>query len=113
MVSATALAKTEAPDDDERERRYRVIRVGDAAHSGIGNTVIASIVVKAREIVVETNPCKRADVLRDRIQAAFADIMYFPKREQESVEDAMAKDVGSARNAPSLPEGPEVDANAG
>jgi hypothetical protein len=53
MVSATALAKTEAPDDDERERRYRVIRVGDAAHSGIGNTVIASIVVKAREIVVE------------------------------------------------------------
>ena len=104
------LPDVEAPDDDERERRYRVIRVGDAAHSGIGNTVVASIVVKAREVVVETNSCKRADGLRDRIQAAFADIIHFQKRNQQSVEEAMAKGERDKRNAPPLPEGPEVNA---
>ena len=60
------LPDVEVPDDDERERRYRVTRAS-GERLGMGNTIIASIVVKARKVVVEANSHKRADGLRDRL----------------------------------------------
>jgi hypothetical protein len=108
----TELAKlpdVEAPEDDEPERRYRVIRAS-GEQSRMGNTVMASIVVKPRTVVVEANSYNRADGLRNRLQAAFGDILRFDHRQQKSVEEAMAKGAGSARNAPPQPVGPEVDA---
>jgi len=62
------MPDVEAPEPGEREQRYMVMRDhgGDAA---MPSTLIASIVVKAREIVVETNSRDRADRLRERSAA--------------------------------------------
>src|SRR5208283_3049946 len=84
------MPDVDAPEPGERERRYLVMRDhgGDIA---MASTLIGSIVVKAREIVVETNSRDRADRLRERIETAFGDLVHFGRRQERSVGEAMAE----------------------
>ena len=102
------MPDVDAPEPGERERRYLVMRDhgGDIA---MASTLIGSIVVKAREIVVETNSRGRADRLRERIETAFGDLVHFGRRQERSVGEAMAEMAKSAGNVQPALEGPEID----
>jgi len=103
------MPDVEAPEPGEREQRYMVMRDhgGDAA---MPSTLIASIVVKAREIVVETNSRDRADRLRERMETTFGDLVHFGRRQERSVGEVMAEKAGSLDKAQPALEGPEIEA---
>jgi SEC-C motif len=107
------FADVEAPDPDASERRYTLIRDDDpnaAPNAAMKNTILATIVVKARGVVVETNSRERADEQRALIKKAFGPIVKFSKREEASVDDLLEKGPIPGRKAPRPPTGPEVDA---
>lgn len=105
----TKMPDVQTPDLDEKQRRYTVTQE-DVQNPATGPTIIATIVVKAREVVVETNSRERADRLRARMEAAFGDCLRFSKRQEESVDEMMAKKPSRARKAKPPLQGPEIDA---
>jgi hypothetical protein len=103
------MPDVQAPEPGEREHRYTVIQ--ETTRSGaMESTIVASVVVKARSLVVEANSRERADVLRRRLEAAFGDIVRFAEREEELLRESLARSPrGEKKPTPAL-EGPEVDA---
>ena len=103
------MPDVQVPAPGDRERRYAVVRDlgGDMA---MASKLIGTIVVKAREIVVETNSRDRADGLRERIETTFGDLVHFGRRQERSVGEAMAEMAGHAGQALPALEGPEIDA---
>jgi hypothetical protein len=102
------MPDVQPPEPGKKERRYTVMH--EDRNRRTGQTLIASIVVKAREVVVETNSRERADQLRARMEATFGDCLRFGKREQESADDMMAKMPARARKVRPPLQGPEIDA---
>jgi hypothetical protein len=110
LVGKEGRAKVEAklaklpdvllPEPGQRKRCYRIARGG--ADEG---TIIATIVVKARELVVETNSHQRADLLRGRMESLCGDWVRFQSREE-----ALDEEGGKPKRAKPPLEGPEVDA---
>ena len=91
-----------------RQQRYTFLRQ-DADHGTMGDAVVASVVVKAREVVVEANSHKRADGLRRDLEKQFGPIVQFTRRQETAVAEAMAKKGPVGRKAPTPLEGPVVD----
>jgi len=96
------------PEPGKKERHYTVMH--EDRNRRTGQTLIASIVVKAREVVVEINSRERADQLRARMESEFGNCLRFGKRQEESADDMMAKMPARARKARPPLEGPEIDA---
>ncbi len=96
-------------DPGERRGRYRVVRE-NAPGAAMQDTLIASIAVKARELVVETNSRQRADILRGRMESLCGDRVRFQRREEKDPFEAMAEQGDKPERAAPQPEGPEVDA---
>ena len=63
------------------KHRYTIVREEPENESG---PVLASIVVRAREVVVETNSRSHADVLRGRLEEICKAIRTFTKREEQT-----------------------------
>jgi hypothetical protein len=103
------FADVEAPDPDASERRYTLIR-DDDPNAAMNDTILATIVVKARGVVVETNSRERADEQRALIQKTFGRIVKFSRREEASIDDLLEKGTIPGKKAPPAPAGPEVDA---
>ncbi len=103
------FADVEAPDPDASERRYTLIR-DDDPNAAMKDTILASIVVKARGVVVETNSRERADEQRALLAKTFGPIVQFSRREEASIEDMLERGPLPNKNAPPAPAGPEVDA---
>jgi hypothetical protein len=103
------LRDVQAPTPDARERRYTVFR---EEHDGVAMSgpILASVVVKARELVVETNSRKRADDLRARLEEVFKTALTFSKREETSPAEMLERGAIPNKKASPVPEGPEVDA---
>ena len=102
------LRGVHSPKPDARERRYTVVREEGTDESG---PILASIVVKAREVVVETNSRKRADVLRGRLEEICKASLTFTKREETDAAAILERaDAAPKKKAPAELAGPEVDA---
>jgi hypothetical protein len=107
------FADVEAPDADATERRYTLIREDDpnaATNAVMKDTILATIVVKARGVVVETSSRERADEQRALIEKTFGPIVRFSKREETSVDDLLEKGPIPDKKAPPAPAGPAIDA---
>jgi hypothetical protein len=146
LVGAKARATVEAelaklrdvhpPEPGERRGRYRVVRE-NAPGAAMQDTLLASIAVKARGLVVETNSRQRADILRGRLASLCGDRVRFEHREEKDpfemgtlggfpnppaplrsrqsrlaphATEAMAEQADRPERAAPRPEGPEVDA---
>jgi hypothetical protein len=103
------LRDVHAPEPGERKGRYRVVRE-NAPGAAMQDTLVATIAVKAREMVVETNSRQRADVLRGRMESLCGDRIRFHRREEKDPFEAMAEQGDKPERAAPKPEGPEVDA---
>ena len=119
LVGAKARATVEAelaklrdvqpPEPGERRGRYRVVRE-NAPGAAMPDTLLASIAVRARGLVVETNSRQRADILRGRIESLCGDRVRFEHREEKDPFEAMTEQADRPERAAPRPEGPEVDA---
>jgi hypothetical protein len=105
----TNLRDVHPPEPGERKRRYRVVRE-NAPGKAMQDTLMATIAVKARELVVETNSRPRADILRGRMESLCGDRVRFQRREERDPLEAMAEQGQRPERATRQPEGPEVDA---
>ena len=103
------LPDVHAPEPGERKRWYRVVRDNPQGAATI-DTIIATIAVKARELVVETNSRQRADLLRGRMETLCGDRVRFQSREERDPFEAMAEQGDMDGGMAPEPEGPEVDA---
>jgi hypothetical protein len=74
------------------------------------DTILATIAVKARELLVETNSRQRADLLRGRMESFAGDRLRFQRREEKDPLEVMAEQADKPRRATPRPESPEVDA---
>lgn len=103
------LPGVQSPAPSVRERRYTVLR-NNTADAVLQNTVFASIVVKARELVVETTSRQRADEMRRRVEVSVGDHLRFVVRDEDDVIDVMTEMADRPRKQQAGPEGPEIDA---
>jgi hypothetical protein len=102
------MPDVQPPEPGKKERRYTVMH--EDQNRRTGQTLIASIVVKAREVVVETNSRERADRMRARMEGEFENCVRFGKRQEESVDEMMSKMPARARKLRPPLQGPEIDA---
>jgi hypothetical protein len=103
------LRDVEPPGADERHPCYRVTRE-NAKGSAMESTLIATVTLKARSMVVETNSRQRADTLRGRLEDSFGACLRFDRRDEQDAMDAMAKQKARPRQPERTLEGPEADA---
>lgn len=103
------LRDVHRPEPSERKGLYRVVRE-NAPGAAMQDTLVATIAVKAREMVVETNSRQRADVLRGRMESLCGDRVRFQHRKEKDPFEAMAKQGGKPERTAPKPEGPAVDA---
>lgn len=103
------LRDVHPPEPGERRGCYRVVRE-NAPGAAMQDTLVATIAVKARELVVETNSRQRADILRGRMESLCGDRVRFQRREEKDPFEAMAEQGDKPERATPQPSGPEVDA---
>lgn len=103
------LRDVQAPDPGERHPRYRVTRE-NAKGAAMENTLIATVAVQARKLIVETNSRQRADRMRARFEESFGAHLRFDKREEQDSAAVMAQQQTRSRAPARSLEGPEVDA---
>ncbi len=72
--------------DERNEARLSLSRSGNSMHASWRATLIASVVVKKRELVVQTNSLARADDVRGRIDAALAGLIAHVRRDEGRIE---------------------------
>ena len=97
------------PDPDERHPRYRVTRE-NARGAAMENTLIATVAVQARKLIVETNSRQRGDRMRARFEESFGSHLRFDKREEKEPAEVMAQQPTRSHEPAQPLEGPEVDA---
>jgi hypothetical protein len=103
------LPDIHSPEPGDRKRQYRVVREG-APGAAMEDTILATIAVKARELVIETNSRQRADLARGRMENLCGNRVRFLDREEKDPLEAMAESGDKPRRKTHEPEGPEVDA---
>jgi hypothetical protein len=91
------LRDVHPPEPGERKGLYRVVRE-NAPGAAMQDTLVAAIAVKAREMVVETNSRKRADLLRGRLESLCGDRVRFQRRKEKDPFEAIAEEPGLPRS---------------
>ena len=84
------------------ERVFTVEREGNAASAGLSTTLIGTIVVSAKDLLVETNSVKRANRLRTRLETACGDLIRRGPRKHD--QEIRPPRIGGVRaSGPPLP----------
>lgn len=76
-----SLEGVEAPEPEEPDQAYVFTVPGNAMHRSWENTVVGRALVLKGRLRLETNSLKRADALRERVEAACGDLILHRARE--------------------------------
>ncbi|MBW1811547.1 MAG: DUF2384 domain-containing protein, partial [Deltaproteobacteria bacterium] len=94
----------------EKDRSYIFTRAGNPMHKDWQNTMIGRAELGAGNLRLETNSIKRADILRQRIEAACGKMICHRAREHADSLPGSLESENHDRSAQSMPEIPPKEA---
>ena len=80
-AQVAAMEGAHPPEAEEREPAYTFVREGDAPAGMTGQTILGTARLGRDRLDVETNSTRRADGLRERIEAACGELLRYRARE--------------------------------